>query len=85
MPKHLMPFTLILGGALAGCSSSSAQYTFGDRVRLSVERGPAGTSLIELAVGPAAHACHLTKMDLALKGLSPTAFLTTRRQVACRV
>jgi hypothetical protein len=85
MTKLFMPLTLILGGALAGCSNSSVEYTFGDRVRLSIERGPAGISLVELAVGPAPDACRLTKVDVALKGMSPTALRTTRRQVACRV
>ena len=80
MPNTSWPLYAPRRGVAGGCSNSSAEYTFGDRVHLSVERGSGGLALVELTVGPARHACGSTKIDLALKGLAPTALLTTRAQ-----
>jgi hypothetical protein len=93
MHKHLLPITLLAGSSLAllaGCGDRSAQYTFGERVRLKVESVTDGESLLELSVGPtpgdrATARCTTTKVDVALKGFSVAALVLTHRHNECRV
>ena len=79
----------IAAGALCalviGCGDGSAEYMFGDSVRVMVERDSAGAlSLVELALGPASRDCRSMKVDLAWKGGVPRALLA-RHRGACPV
>ncbi len=80
---------LVAGGIvcalLVGCGSGGGQYTFGDSVRLSVDRDAEGAlARIELALG--AHpACEGTRVSVAWKGGAPRAILARRKTAGCRV